>query len=137
VLGFVVLLHLLNHVVVELLKVAHQGQGDLLVLVGVGVELVDEIHHILHLGAGGLGALLVAFGLVLLHGNQLLRAIGDGNSRRGSGVVEGAAPQFGMQAVIRIHRLTGLEAVAAVGALGVVGGGVQRLLVARAHQALG
>ncbi len=65
----VVVLHLVDDIVVELLEVTHQGQGDLLIFVGVGVEGVNQLQHLLHLGAGGFDTLFVAVGLVVLHGD--------------------------------------------------------------------
>ena len=132
-LGIVIVLQLLYNVVVKLLEMANQGQGDLLILVGIGIKLLDLLQHLAHLGACGARVLFVAFRLVLLHGDQLIRAVGNGGRR---GIGEGAVEKFRMDALIGIHRLSGLEAISAGGPPGVAGGRVERLLVARAHGAL-
>ena len=65
----------------EALELTHDVHRELLIFRGGGVQLLDQFQHLLYLGALLALGLLRPLGLVLLHGDQFLRRIGNTNQR--------------------------------------------------------
>ena len=71
----------------ETLELTHDDPRELLFFRGGDVQLLDQFQQLLHLGVLMALGLLRPLWLVLLHGDQFLRRIGNASAKRRIGLI--------------------------------------------------